>query len=773
MNFFALDRDGDAYKWEIDGVLVGQTADISPSFKFRVGVPHVVKLTVVENGISAEQEETIICGQAESVSAEFNINEIKSEGGETEYYFHAVDRNADTYNWRIEGNFEGNRVDLNKTLIFTSNKPSYDVTLIVTKGSLNDTVTKQVTGSGDIFTPDFSVEQLGDDPSGDLDFKFTAFEKNAHSYNWRIDGQAVGSGVSVSRILHFSEFKKSYQVQLTATKFGQSLTEVKIVEGVYTPPAPDATFSVLQLDQTPEGLCSYMLVPDYRNADTYNWELDGALIGSGLDYVITDLPFSENKPSYDIVLKVLENGQEASTSQQLTCQFETDGLAVTFDAHRIYSSADGTCTFDFRAHFTDADEYEWKIDGNLIGATMHVLGHVLDFNVKTEYTVELRMTYGLAKGFASKVITCGVDPTNPSDFIVTKLDGSEEGLCSFDFIATNQGLSSYLWKVDGKIVGSTEYVLGHTLDFTQQKTYIVELTVQIDGVTYTSQQEVECDHKGKEVDPNFSCQQIGEATREGFCTFEFTANQGGVEKYQWTTHGVVFAENTQTVRIAVDFRSGATQLAILKFEIDGVVYTSEKKVNCSIPTSSEKNFTATLFSQQETSCVFDLLADDIHGEVYNWYFNGVLFNSNRPDLRHQFDFSVLDQYEVKLEVTSHGTTTSADAQILTCGKKATVDPGLETPATAEKHEEGHFFIVGAIRDVDVYKVEFTADFEGESYRWELDGAYRARSRDPKLTIDFTAAETHKVSLTTVIAGKEYRSAITITEALVISYLNKS
>lgn len=93
----------------------------------------------------------------------------------------------------------------------------------------------------------------------------------------------------------------------------------------------------------------------------------------------------------------------------------------------------------------------------------------------------------------------------------------------------------------------------------------------------------------------------------------------------------------------------------------------------------------------------------------------------------------------------------------------------KTPAVSKPKELFYIFDVDRSGDTK-YAVELATHEPAESYRWTVDGRYRAKSDTPRITLDFAKAEAYVIALATSGDDGKQQFELEVTKQLLMKYL---
>jgi len=444
-----------------------------------------------------------------------------------------------------------------------------------------------------------------------------------------------------------------------------------------------------------------------------------------------------------VKLTIDVSGFSAELTKDVSCEEESEDGDPT--ASFTINKLDGECTYDFIALDGNADEYQWKLDGAIIGSSEHVLGYALPLSDREIHIIELTVTSDDVVVTLQKEFGCSTSDTEvTAEYDVNLIEEGDNGSCTFNFIAHFRGGDSYLWTVDGATVATTLDLLHyeHTFD-SEDDFFEIKLEVEYKDEEHSVQKEVRCKGTATPSLCGFTHTETDNDGR-GTCFFDFKADDSTGTDYQWLLDGKRMEQNTAEFNTSIFFGTLATRTIQL------TVFNGREEQTykaCDITCVMEPYLPSAEFSAVEDTaagiqpCTFDIAANITSYNIYEWTVDdkpsGIPTDTHT--WRKTFDFSTATSIRIGLKVEDSSGQTTNTEQTIQCSRSST-----PTPKTASNDE---IQLISAVREPDgTYKVTLDTAINADLYRWEIETQFRSNSKSPTLTFNFSADEEQEVTL---------------------------
>ena len=468
------------YTWKADGATVG------------TGTTYVLTEAEVGKAITVVASYTDGHGTAESVtsaatSAVANLNDaptgsVTISGTATQgQTLTAANNLADadglgalTYTWKADGATVGTGT----TYVLTEAEVGKAITVVASYTDGHGTV-ESVTSSATA-----TVANLNDAPTGSVTISGTATQGQtltasntladtdglgALTYTWKADGATVGTGTTY--VLTEAEVGKLMTVVASHTDghgTAESVTSAatSAVANLNDAPTGSVTISGTATQGQTLTASNTLADADGLGAITYTWKADGATVGSGTTYILTEAEVGK-------VMTVVATYTDGHGTAESVTSSATATVANLNDAPTGSVTISGTATqgqtLTAANTLADADglgalTYTWKADGATVGSgTTYILTEAevgKAITVVTSYTDGHGTAESVTSAATSAVANLNDAPTGSVTISGTATQG--QPLTAANTLADADGLGTitYTWKADGTTVGTgTTYLL--------------------------------------------------------------------------------------------------------------------------------------------------------------------------------------------------------------------------------------------------------------------------------------------------------------------------
>ncbi|UPT66951.1 MAG: choice-of-anchor L domain-containing protein [Sphingobacteriales bacterium JAD_PAG50586_3] len=543
-----------------------------------------------------------------------------------------------TYNWTFTGSTSVTGSGQGPYQVTYANSGNYTIGLAVTENncpSLVNTVpitihpqpTSTIAGSTPVCT------------NGNSLISFSGTQLQGAQYNWNFDGGQVvgGSGPGPYQIAWNTPGTKNVTLNVTANGCNSGPTVFQVVVN----PLPTSTFTVttpLCIDAG--GPITY--TGTGTNGATYAWDFDSGVVASGTNQGPYNVSWA-TAGNKTVSLVVTENGCVSTPTAipVVVNAIPTSTFAVTSP---LCTNAGGPITYNGTA--TGNATYNWSFDGGTIASGTNQGPYDVSWATSGTKNVTLTVTEnGCTSTQTSTSVTVNDIPT--ADFTATTM------LClgtpsDVVYAGTASNTANYQWNFDGGTVASGSGQGPYQINFANNGTYNLILTVTENGcVSIPDTQQVTINPfpaaiagadvivcSGQQVD-------IGSPANPNY-TYQWINNLTDVTGAVTDATQSFVAVNTQTINLSPDVR-----VYTLQVTQNGCTVTDDVTVTVNPQPTA-------LFSVPAAEC--------LTGNSYNFVAEGVFSNNASFD----WDFDAYANYPSSpLQNPTNITYTTTGGHIIT------------------------------------------------------------------------------------------------------------
>lgn len=380
---------------------------------------------------------------------------------------------AGTYSWNFGGGTVVSGSGMGPYQVSWPSAGSYTVTLSVTENGCTSTVTSNTITINQIPTSTITPPATGC-AGQNVTISYGGNASAAGTYNWGWNGGTVVSGSGQGAYQISWPSSGTYNITLTVTENGCTSTQTTQPVTINPVPTSSLTATTPVCSGTP---CNVSYTGNAGAAATYNWNFNGATVGSGSGqgpYVVS-WPVAGN---YNVTIAVTENGCTSNTATQavVVTNMPTSTFTVTSP---ICFGQQSNITYTGTG--TAGATYNWNFNGGSVVSGSGQGPYVIDFPAPGNYNVTLDVSEnGCTSPSTSNAVTVNQIPT--STFTV-----SDTLICTVDSIVVtytgNGGAgASFNWSFGaGASILSGTGAGPYTVKYNSPAIYNVSLTVTENG----------------------------------------------------------------------------------------------------------------------------------------------------------------------------------------------------------------------------------------------------------------------------------------------------
>lgn len=362
-----FDTDGQIvlYEWAVDGQPAGSGENLR--WTFASPGEHEVTVTGVDDDGASTSNTQIITVEGENQPPTISLSAEPQNpvvGEQVEFTANASDSDGsvESYDWTIDGEAAGTGWGMLR--VFESpGEYQVTVTAIDNEGANNTTsMTVSVAEQNDLPTVSVSADPQNPEIGEEVQFTADASDPDGsiESYEWSVDGTAVGNGSSLGQVF---ETSGDHQVSVTVTDSdgGTDTASTTVSVGVANDPP---TVSLSAQPQNPDVGAETEITANASDPDgtieSYQWTVNGDGAGSGSNLRTT----FDSSGDHEVTVTVTDD-QGATDSASLVLQV-SEAVAIQVGTER--PAVGETVTFTARGAGSDsASSYEWVVDGEVVG----------------------------------------------------------------------------------------------------------------------------------------------------------------------------------------------------------------------------------------------------------------------------------------------------------------------------------------------------------------------------------------------------------------------